>query len=214
LNDELETLLPRALQRDPAAAREFVDRLIPVVHARVARVLARDARAKRARSEVDDLTQDVLVSLLENDGRALRAWDPARGRSLASFVSLLADHAAVSILRSSRRTPWREEPAIDDEIEAAGAEHPGGADPSTESVVASRQMLTLVAERLRSELTPRGLELFALLVVEERPVAEVCDRLSMKRDAVYAWRYRLAKLASRLVDEFSPPSSGSPVGRV
>jgi RNA polymerase sigma-70 factor (ECF subfamily) len=198
LRNDLESLLPKTLARDPDAARAFVARVLPLIHSRVARLLARDARARRARSEVEDLTQDVLVALLDNDARALRAWDPARGRSLSSFIVLLTDHAAWSILRDPKRTPWREEPSDDETIEAAA---PEAGEP--EAAAASREMLFAVSQRLRAEVSPRGIELFTMLVVEGRSIEEVCAAFAMTRDAVYAWRYRFSKLSARILGELT-----------
>ena len=42
------------------------------------------------------MTQAVFLSLFEDDGKALRAWDPDRGSPLESFVSLLAHRQVIS----------------------------------------------------------------------------------------------------------------------
>ena len=60
-------LLADTLAGQPRAARALIDLLYPVVQARVARVLMRSAGGRRgnARQEVDDLIQEVFVSLFE-----------------------------------------------------------------------------------------------------------------------------------------------------
>src|SRR5436190_15026432 len=63
------------------AGRKLLGALYPVVQARVARVLWRARRAadRNVQQEVEDMTQDVFRALFDVGGRALQAWDPARG---------------------------------------------------------------------------------------------------------------------------------------
>src|SRR5690606_15884599 len=55
--------------------------------------------------------------------------------------------------------------------------------------------LAWLLDRLGARLDERGWRLFAMLFLEERSVEEVMDAVDMTRDAVYAWRLRLRKLA-------------------
>lgn len=189
----------RALAGDPHAVRALIDALTPVIHVRVARAMFRrraGSMNRDVRQEVEDLTQEVFVSLFAEDGRALRAWRSDRGLSLTNFAGLLAEHQVASIMRSGRRSPWTEDPTIAEGLEAAA-----GATEGPEASVASRELLGALLERLRAELTPRGLQLFETLLVQERSVEEVCAETGMQRDAVYAWRNRLGKLVRKLAGE-------------
>jgi RNA polymerase sigma-70 factor (ECF subfamily) len=203
-----------ALAGDAAAVRQLVDLLSPVVHARVARAVLRSgARARQGRDVrqgIEDLTQDVFAALFADDGRALRAWDPARGLSLANFVGLVAEHQVASILRSGRRNPWTEEPMLAEDLDAAMTTV-----DRTERTVHSRELLAALAERLRTVLTPRGLLLFQLLLVEEQSVESVCASAGMTPDAVYAWRSRLGKVVRHFGEELANdfPSDRAPPQR-
>jgi RNA polymerase sigma-70 factor (ECF subfamily) len=193
-------LLRRALAGDREATRGLVELLSPVVHARVARALLRSGRGRQQgrdlRQDIEDFVQEVFAAVLADRGRLLRAWDPARGLSLPNFLGLLTEHQVSSILRSGRRSPWSEEATEQDAIELRA-----GASESPHSRVASREVLGKTIERMRAELTPAGLEMFQLLVVEEQSVEDVCMRTGSTADAVYAWRSRLGKLARRIRDE-------------
>ena len=103
-------LLDQALAGDVAATRRLVAAIMPIVQARVARTLVRrrGGSGRDARQEVQDLAQDVFAALFADDGKVLRAWDPVRGLTLASFCGLVAEREAASILRSGRRSPWTE----------------------------------------------------------------------------------------------------------
>lgn len=173
---------------------------MPVVQARVSRTLVRrrGGSGRDARQEVEDLAQDVFAALFADDGRVLRAWDAARGLTLASFCGLVAEREAASILRSGRRSPWTDTATELDDLEKALADV-----PDVEVRVSSREQLTRLLDRLREALSPRGLELFHRLVVEEESVESVCASTGMTSDAVYAWKSRIGKVVRKLGAEMA-----------
>jgi len=198
---EHHTLVEAALRGDAMATRRLVKLVLPIIQARLGRVLARRrTRSNRdVRQEIEDLAQEVFVSLFERDGRILRAWDPSRGLSLPSFCGLIAEREAASILRSGRRSPWTEDATEDEEL-AKGA---GVAADDVEGAFVSRDQLLRLADRLREELSPLGLEMFQRLMVDEEGADAVCAATGMKADAVYAWKSRLSKLARKLAIEIA-----------
>jgi RNA polymerase sigma-70 factor (ECF subfamily) len=143
--------------------------------------------------------QEVFLALFDNDARALRAWEPSRA-ALPAFISVIAEHEVASIMRSGRRRPYRDEEdggiAVDDFV----------GDVSTDSIVESQELLDALLERLRAELSPKGLELFYMLLVDELPIDEICAKTAMSRDAVYAWKSRLGKLVRKLAAELTESS--------
>jgi RNA polymerase sigma-70 factor (ECF subfamily) len=199
-------LVQRALAGNPVAVRALVDALTPVVQARVARSLLRSGTRRKQgrdlRQDIEDFAQEVFASLFDDHARTLRAWNPARGLSLVNFVGLVAEHQVASILRSGRRNPWTEEPTGNEEIDRSAGKVDGA-----DRRVYSRQVLAELVERLRAELTPLGLHLFELLIVQERTVEEVCAETGMTRDAVYAWRSRLGKRVRCLREEIQGSAS-------
>jgi len=142
------------------------------------------------------MTQQVFLSLLEDGGRALRAWSPARGLSLVDFVGLLTARQVASILRSGRRSPWKEDAASDQVFQAIAA-----ADPGPEVLAAARDLGEMIVERLRDELSPKGLALFELLFVREAETTEVAAAYGMTLESVYAWRSRIGRLTRRIAEE-------------
>lgn len=176
----------------------LVSRLLPVVQTEVGFALLRGARveSRDPRQEVRDFVQEVFVSLLAKDGKTLRAWDPERGRSLDSYVRLIARRQVAAILRSGKKNPWADKPVAGDELERELPDtHQSTA---TAAKVESAEQLDRVLERLRERLDDRGLLLFRMLYVEERSVEEVMAATEMTRDAVYAWRSRFRKLVAKL----------------
>lgn len=201
-------LVDCVLNGTPHAARSLIEALAPVIQNRVARVLLRSGRSRgrTTQQEVDDLTQEVFAFLFEARGKTLRAWDSARGLSLEGFVGLVAERQVASILRG-RRSPWTEDPTIDEELVELSPQT-----QSPELRLASRELLAAILARLPLELSPKGMHLFQLLLVEEKSVEEVAGITGLSADAVYAWKSRLAKRIRQLASEIEAGSAPEIVG--
>jgi RNA polymerase sigma-70 factor (ECF subfamily) len=145
-----------------------------------------------------DMTQEVFIALLENDGRVLRSWDDEKGLSFENFVGLVAERQVYSILRTGKRSPWTEDPTEADEL----AVH-AGESASEETQAWSRELVHAVLERLRLELSPRMLRIFYALWVDGIGVPEICAELGMQPDAVYTARSRIAKRAKQIANDLS-----------
>lgn len=194
-------LVREALAGDRDALARLVALLTPVVQARVARtLLARRSlfgAARNVRQEVEDLTQDVFLSLFTRNGHVLRTWEAERGLSLENFVGLVSERHVVSFLRSGKRNPWKEDLTPTEDLESETLEQ------GPEEVTASREQLRLLLDRLQEKLSPLGRHLFDLLFVQELSQAEAMAASGLSADAVYAWRSRLRRLAQKLLAEMS-----------
>jgi DNA-directed RNA polymerase specialized sigma24 family protein len=190
-------LIQQALAGDPVSVRSLVDRLSPVVSKRVAATLWQRSARRNVAQDAVDMTQDVFLSLFQANGKALRAWDPTRGMSFESFVGLLAQHQVISILRNGRTAPWRDDsPEMDGQLEALGAP-----EPSPEAVVSSRECLRSLLDRLKESLSPRGLELFQRIIIDEEPIDALSADTGLSKDAIYQWKSRLHRTIRALADE-------------
>ncbi len=78
-----------------------------------------------------------------------------------------------------------------------------GVSDGPELRVASKQIFDQVWLRLRDELSPKGLEIFRMLLVEELSVEQVCEETGLNVDAIYAWRSRLLKRTRSIAKEIS-----------
>jgi RNA polymerase sigma-70 factor (ECF subfamily) len=200
-HEEAAGLVRGALTGDQVSLTRLVAALTPVIQARVARTLlarrSRLAGGRDVRQEVEDLTQEIFLSLFAKEARVLRSWQSERGLSLENFVGLVTERQVVSFLRSSRRNPWKEDPSLMADLDVAGS------DSGPEEVTASREQVRLLRDRLREELSPQGWHLFDLLFVRELSIPEATAASGLSADAVYAWRSRLRRLAQRLLGELS-----------
>ncbi|MGV3621264.1 MAG: hypothetical protein ACO1OB_10625 [Archangium sp.] len=86
---EVTSLIAAAGRKDRVATRQLVERLFPVVRARVRLVQAR--RSDLRHLDANDLIQQVFVVLLDQDARQLAQWDPARGATFEGFVGMVTE---------------------------------------------------------------------------------------------------------------------------
>jgi len=193
-------LVARALDGERGALATLVERLTPVIQARAAHWLLRQhgARTRNVRQEVEDLTQEVFLALFAQSGKILRTWEADRGLTLEKFVGLVAERQVISILRTQKRNPWKEDPTLAEDLEADLPTH-----APAEEIVASSNALERLFERLKEELIPLAWHLFDLIYLQQLSVADVIAATGMSADAVYAWRSRLARLARERYSEIT-----------
>jgi RNA polymerase sigma-70 factor (ECF subfamily) len=199
--------LKQALDGNRPAMRELVKHLTPVIQARVAKCImvgSRNYGHDRVREEVADMTQEVFAALFANDARVLRNWEPTKGLSLRNFAGLVAHRQALSILRTTKRNPFTEDPTLDTDFEFMTEQ-----DDTLESATISRDLIRQVFHRMDEQLSPLGRQLFNLVIIEELDVSDVASQTGMSDSAIYAWRSRLAKQLKReyqsVISETSSP---------
>ncbi len=183
-----------ALDGDRVALTNLVRELLAAIKVEVAVHLSRRAQPQRRdpRQDVHDFSHEILVSLLEDRGRLLRMWDPARGHSLSGFVRMIARQRVARILQGHRGNPWNDDPTENEAMEPLLEPEAGV------SALESRSELRGLLERLHAHLSARGLLLFHRIYVDQLPIAEVAAEFGMTRQAVDAWNSRTRNLARRL----------------
>ena len=196
--------LERALAGDPSDLTELVALLTPVIQARVARCLLRQTRLRAydVHQEVEDLAQAVFAALFADNAKALRRWDPERGLSLRNFVGFIAERHVAAVLRTGKSDPWREDPTLSSELDSVDPA------PGPDQRAVSRDVLRRLLRRLEEQLSPLGRQLFELLYLQQRSVAEVGRETGLGDAALYAWRSRLRRLARRVVGEILSENEG------
>ncbi|MEL7368017.1 MAG: sigma-70 family RNA polymerase sigma factor [Myxococcota bacterium] len=203
---EVKALLNDGLNGDREAMRDIVLALTPVVQMRVVKALLRrsaQARGRGLRADVEDIVQDVFARLFRDGGKALRAWDPERGLTLPRFVSFLAAREVGMIMRRQRKNPWTEEPTVDRVLNRMCDDYDDHA-----KRVESRQMISMMADRLEERLSPQGLLYFQRLYLEGKAIKEVAEEFRTTPGALYTWRNRLMKLVREVEDELLSEGHG------
>lgn len=177
--------------RDRAAASrraptvdDFVRRLLPVIRARINRILR--ARGLYTPDRADDLCQTVLLALVEDGAAALRRYDVGRGMSFLNYVGLLARSIALRALekqRAQKRGGGIEHTDLDD------ADPDGTVD--TEDEVSLRRGLDGMCPCLCGRTSARDRLIGQMLHVDGLTAVEVARALGTSRGAIDKTNHKL-----------------------
>jgi RNA polymerase sigma factor (sigma-70 family) len=174
---------------DAAAWREF--------HLRHGRAVKRTISSITRRfvllvgdDDVNEIYATVCVRLLESEKRKLRSFDPERGRSLKSWLGMLAAQATYDLLRRRRYALRREHDAGLGLIAAAE-------DPFERCWARQRAE---IAESLRGRLGARDREFLDLFLKDHDP-EEIAAEMGISLATVYAKKHKLSRRLSQLVHQ-------------
>jgi DNA-directed RNA polymerase specialized sigma24 family protein len=195
-----ERLVSATLRGDKRALEALLSQLLPAIRRRVELSLARRRTRLQARfrQECDDLVQEVVVRLLQCEGHVLRSWCPQRGLSLHSFVGLIAEREVGMHLRSAKRSARREDATecehlqlvwqahLQAHVEAAGCPH---------RELETRELLRSLLTELHARLSEPGRRALLVLFMEDADIEQAARLTGLSRDALYAWRSRITRLA-------------------
>jgi len=190
-------LLRRALAGDPKARRRLVERLMPVVRARVRRGLARRFSRSASALEPADLVQEVWLTLMKDDARALRAWEPGRGATLGGYVGMIVEREVGNHLdRITALKRGGDQRRVDDDAALRGA--PPDGDP--ERRAAARELLDHLSRHLEQALPEAGRLVLRLLYTDGRSPQEAARMMGTTPNAIYIWQHRIRKAARACVE--------------
>jgi len=97
-------LLHRVLNQNEQAWSEMLRRYRPLIYRCITKVTGRYS-PNMTNADVDEVFAEVLLSLLRDDMRKLRMYNPHRGTKLSSWVGMISVNAAYDFLRSAGRRP-------------------------------------------------------------------------------------------------------------
>jgi DNA-directed RNA polymerase specialized sigma24 family protein len=195
----LEMLLPLVLNGDRNAVAELIRRYSGTIRHRIVRTLYEWNVVQRQRgvlNYVDDLVQEVWVSVFADRARLLREWDPSVA-TLEALLAVVAQRRAADLLRSKKRSPLTEKPTEHEDLNLLSEK---AVDPE-EPTFPPQALADLEMELARSG-SPRDIRLYNSILKEES-VEDICRREKMTRDAVYAWKMRFINRARGWLSKLS-----------
>jgi RNA polymerase sigma-70 factor (ECF subfamily) len=164
----------------------LVDRTILNVTRRFWRLLAPvDAHDARA---------GFYASLLSNDKRKLRSFDPGRGLRFSAWIKVLAVRSTLDFVRRVRRRPPSSDLAEAMDVPCAKG------DPHASAV---RKEERAVVADLIGELSERDRELVRLHFIEDMEPFEIADRMSVSVKTVYSKKNKIIARLKVLLDRAS-----------
>lgn len=203
--------IDRAFHGSRAARQILADRLFTAVEGVVRKILRPIVKAlqRDIGQEVEDFVQDTWLLLLKNDGQILRLWDPARGRSLSSWIYLVAHRLIVRRLKSHVRHPWPGHidlvALIDDDLT-----------PGTDAAPDLERILDLdhLLDRLRETLGEPRWRLFRQIFIEQRAPADIAADEQMEVSQVYDLSSYFRRQARNLAANLERPRPPEAADRV
>jgi RNA polymerase sigma-70 factor (ECF subfamily) len=186
-----DALLRGLLADDPRAWRVFQVRFDRLVVRSISKV-TEHFRALVAPDEVSDIRALFYVSLLANDKKRLRVFDPQRGTRFCSWIAMLASNRAYDYIRARRREPEKTELA---EAHSAACDRP---DPFERC--ASGERATMTATALR-ELSAKDRAFARLYFAEELEPSEVAAKLQVSVKTVYSKKHKVRLRLATLLKE-------------
>jgi RNA polymerase sigma-70 factor (ECF subfamily) len=97
-------LLARVLRNEERGWNELIRRYRALIFRCITKVTGKYA-SSLSTADVDEVYAEVLVSLLRDDMRKLRMYNPNRGTKLGSWIGMISVNAAYDYLRSVGRRP-------------------------------------------------------------------------------------------------------------
>lgn len=174
-------MLRRALGGHGRAMRALVDRLLPVIRARVRR------RVRDAPEQREDMVQDVWVYLLADGGAALQAFDATKGSSLEGFVGMLTERRIIDAHRKATAARRGADKTVHDPAAIANA-----VDAQTpEDVAVSSDLSRKLGAHLMAVLPGVGQLVFRLIYTDACSPAEAARAMGVKVQVVYNWQHRI-----------------------
>lgn len=182
--DADEALARACSTGDPRAWDELVGRLSGLVEEGVRRT-ARRQGISLSDAEVEELRAGVFSSLVSDDYRRLKRYDPRY--PLAAYLRVIARSQVLDALRARRRRKEAESDA-----RAAGA-------PPDPSELLGQQELRKRLEKLLEELSPKERTVVRFYFFADRTCPEIARILRIPSNTVFSLlRRSLEKLADRM----------------
>lgn len=182
------TELEAVLQGDRQAWLRFYRRYHPLITACVFHVL-RSRNIRFSRDDVQDHVSEVWLSLLRHDAVGLRRFDPSRGRSLPSWLRLLAVRNTIDQLRGR---------ALQQKLRESEVEVERGDETERPDVVAQVRQQVEAARQALARLKPRDRH-FMELCLRDTDAVEVAKELNIAVATVHSRRFKIGQKLHRMV---------------
>jgi RNA polymerase sigma factor (sigma-70 family) len=192
MSTHAETLIRAALSGDRAAGRVLERRLRPAIDRSIANVLRNRSRCSPGAA---DLAQGVWVSLLDDGGRRLLAYEAARGVPLESYIAMIAARSALNELqkhRAAKRGRKWVRVDLDFDYLTQTREDP-------EQAAISLEILESIIEIVRTELPPKALEVLRCACLDGNKPNDAAQILGLSSQAVRTSQMKIRRIAREMI---------------
>jgi RNA polymerase sigma-70 factor, ECF subfamily len=176
-----EQIVASLLAGETAAWPAFHARFNALIQRCVAKVLRRFS-SMLAGDDLEEVTGIFYLSLLSNDLRKLRSFDPTQSTKAASWIAMLATHAAYDHLRRRRRDAGCAELGSAAEVACTA---PSAFDVACRHQRAERTVATL------QQFSARDREFAELYFGEGQNPEVIAERLQISIKTVYSKKHKI-----------------------
>jgi RNA polymerase sigma factor (sigma-70 family) len=171
---------------------EFVRRYERLITSCVLKVLRRYG-ALFSSDDLDDLVNDVWVTLLRDDMKKLRQYDVARGFRIASFIGMVATNVTIDHLRARQQETTPLDQVMEDYVSL-------GVTPRDTVEDAEREALAQAAlGRLSNEERAFVYEVFH---AESAPEV-LAKKLGVTTNTIYSRKFKIREKLARIVGQLA-----------
>lgn len=184
-------LLHRVLNQDEPAWSELVRRYRPLIYRCISKVTGRFA-ANMTNADVDEIYAEVLISLLRDDMRKLRLYNPHRGTKLSSWIGMISVNAAYDFLRSAGRRPML------DRLDGAPNPHEEYDRTPLDTLIEKERWASL-NDILRS-FSDKDRTFMQLYYAEGMDAEKVASEMSISLKTVYSKKHKIRARMRRCIE--------------
>jgi RNA polymerase sigma factor (sigma-70 family) len=171
----------------------FVRRYERLLASCVIKVLRRYG-ATFSRDDLDDLVNDVWVTLLRDDMRKLRQYDATRGFRIASFLGMVATNATIDHLRTRQAEAAPLDETLEDVVSLQ-------ADSARDDVEWREQ--AALAQAALNRLSGQDREFVLWCFHDEQSPEEMARALGVSTNTVYSRKFKVRAKLQRLVADLA-----------
>jgi RNA polymerase sigma factor (sigma-70 family) len=198
MSDEALDLIRQARSGQTAAVRILVERLMPVVQARVQRRVMRMPGSKIGHYDRDDLVQEIWLALVKDELRVLSAYDPARGATLEGYVGMIAEREIGNIRQRELEAEKRKTNQLSVVVEQI--DQVARSFDSPEANLEGRRMSEQLGVYLEQNLPPKGRIICRYVYGDHAPIEKISEILGVSRQVVYNWQHKIRQLAQEFFE--------------
>lgn len=178
LSDQESQMIAQCLSGSSRAWRSFIDQFSGVVYYSVKKVLT-DHCGYCSKEELEDLHNDVFVSIMENRGKKLGLYRGKNGCSLTTWIRIISVRLAIDHLRKKKPMVSISERTYEQEAEKRAVDH----DPV---VFIEDDQKKKLLQKIIEDLPPRDRLFMKLFYFENVPPEEIARIFNSSVNAIYS----------------------------
>ncbi len=144
-------------------------------------------------ADLDEIFAEVLISLLRDDMRKLRMYDPNRGTKVGSWIGMISINAAYDFLRSAGRRP------ILDRIDGTPDPHQDCDRTPLDTLIEKERWGQL--NTILTDFSDKDRMFMALYYAEGMDAESVAEQMSISLKTVYSKKHKIRAHLRRCLSE-------------